>query len=232
MSTEKTHILVVDDEPKFVKILQFNLENCGYKVSTAHDGPSAIKLISKEQPELILLDILMPDMDGLETCQNIRMFSKVPIILLTALSEDENKVRGLNIGADDYITKPFSTEEMLARVQAILRRIDTTRKRKETPSTIKKDNLEIDFTKQHVFLSGEEVTLTRTEYQLLAALAKNAGHVLSFDHLLGEIWGEPQIGENQLVWKTIHRLRRKIETDSKKPKYIVSIPGTGYLFYE
>lgn len=230
MTREKTHILVVDDEPKFLKVMQFNLENSGYQVSTASDGPGAIKLITKDEPELVLLDILMPDMDGWETCQKIREFSNVPIIMLTALSENEDKVKGLNIGADDYISKPFSVEEMLARVQSLLRRIDTTRKRKNAPSVIKKGDLKIDFNQQRVFLSGEEVSLTRTEYHLLATLARSAGRVMSFEYLLGEVWGDSQIGANQLVWKTIHRLRRKIEPSSKKPTYIVSIPGTGYLF--
>lgn len=229
MSKEQTHILVVDDETRYVRAIRFNLEASGYEVVTAQDGETAIALVSDREPDLVLLDVKMPGMDGLEVCRRIREFSAVPIIMLTALAQDADKVRGLDTGADDYVTKPFSADELLARVRAVLRRIDLG-KRPVASSLFQAGDLRVDFARQRVFVGDQEADLTPTEYRLLCELVRQAGRVLVPEHLLTKVWGVGYEGETSLVWQAIHRLRRKIEPDPSNPQYIHTKPGMGYVF--
>jgi DNA-binding response OmpR family regulator len=226
---KKARILVVDDEPRYVRAIQFNLEASGYEVFPARDGQTAIELTASEEPDLILLDIRMLGLDGYEVCQRIREFSAVPIIMLTALAEDTDKVKGLDIGADDYMTKPFSADELLARVRAVLRRVELSERQDPHP-TFQACDLLIDFAHQRVFARDQEVNLTPTEYRLLYELVKQAGRVLVPEYLLEKVWGMGYEGENRLLWQAVHRLRRKIEPDPRNPQYIQTRPGIGYVF--
>jgi DNA-binding response OmpR family regulator len=228
-SKGKTRVLVVDDELRYVRAVQVNLEASGYEVLSAQDGQTAIEIAASQEPDLILLDIRMPGLDGCEVCQRIREFSSVPIIMLTALAEDADKVQGLDVGADDYVTKPFSADELMARVRAALRRVELSEQEDPAP-TFKAGDLKVDFARQRVFLSGEEVRLTPTEYRLLCELVKQPGRVLTPEVLLERVWGVGYEGENQLVWQAIHRLRRKIERNPQDPQYIQTRSGLGYCF--
>jgi two-component system KDP operon response regulator KdpE len=198
-------------------------------VLTAKDGLEAVDLAAREKPNLIILDIRMPNLDGYEACQRIREFSAVPIIMLTALAENADKVKGLDAGADDYVTKPFSAEELLARVRAVLRRVELVGQQ-ETPLTFQTGDLMVDFSQQRVFIGDQEVDLTPTEYRLLYELVKQPGRVLVPEYLLEEVWGIGYEGENRLLWQAIHRLRQKIERDPRNPEYIQTKPGLGYVF--
>lgn len=229
MNKGKVHILVVDDEPRYVRAIQINLEASGYEVLATRDGQTAIELAASEEPDLILLDIRMPGLDGYEVCRRIREFSAVPIIMLTALAEDADKVKGLDIGADDYVTKPFSADELLARVRAILRRVELSEQQNPHP-TFQAGDLLVDFTRQRVFACGQETNLTPTEYRLLCELVRQAGRVLVPEYLLEKVWGMGYEGENRLLWQAVHRLRRKIERDPRNPQYIQTRPGIGYIF--
>jgi DNA-binding response OmpR family regulator len=229
MNKDKARILVVDDEPRYVRAIQVNLQASGYEVLAARDGQTAIDLAASEAPDLILLDIRMPGLDGYEVCRRIREFSAMPIIMLTALAEDADKVKGLDTGADDYVTKPFSADELLARVRAALRRVELS-ERQEPHPTFQAGDLLVDFARQRVFVRGQEVNLTPTEYRLLYELVKQAGRVLVPEYLLEKVWGIGYEGENRLLWQAIHRLRRKIEPDPQNPQYIQTRPGIGYVF--
>ena len=229
MDKGKTRILVVDDEPRYVWAVKVNLEARGYEVLVARDGQTAIELAASEEPDLIVLDIRMPSLDGYEACQRIREFSAVPIIMLTALAEDADKVKGLDIGADDYVTKPFSAAELLARVRATLRRVELS-ERKDPSPVFEAGDLRVYLAQQRVFVYGQEVDLTPTEYRLLCELVKQAGRVLVPEHLLEKVWGMGYEGENRLLRQAVHRLRRKIETDPRNPQYIQTRSGIGYVF--
>jgi DNA-binding response OmpR family regulator len=229
MNQRKAHILVVDDEPRYVRAIRINLEASGYRVSTAKDGLSAIDLVAAEEPQLVLLDIKMPGMDGYQVCQHIREFSTVPIIMLTALAQDSDKVQGLDAGADDYITKPFSVDELLARVRAALRRIEFSDHQGGEP-VFETGELVVDFARKRVFVQGQDAELTPTEYRLLSELVKQADRVLVPEYLLEKTWGLGYEGENRLLWQAIHRLRRKIEHDPRNPQYVQTRPGIGYVF--
>jgi DNA-binding response OmpR family regulator len=222
-------ILAVDDEPRYIRAMQINLGARGYEVLSARDGQAAVALAASEEPDLIVLDVRMPGLDGYEVCRRIREFSSVPIIMLTALAEDADKVKGLDVGADDYVTKPFSAAELLARVQAVLRRVEFVELR-EPHHSFRAGDLLVDFVRQRVLVGGQEVGLTPTEYRLLCELAKHAGRVLVPEVLLEKVWGVGYEGENHLVRQAVHRLRRKIERDPHNPQYIQTRPGVGYLF--
>ena len=228
MDEHKARILVVDDEPRYVRAMQANLEARGYEVLAAQNGQTAIELARRQQPDLILLDIRMPGLDGHEVCRRIREFSSVPVIMLTALSDEVNKVKGLDTGADDYVTKPFSIVELLARVRAALRRAELS-KQPETNPTFQVGDLLVDFSRRRVFVSGQEVSLTPTEYRLLCELARQAGRVLMPDYLLKKVWGIEHVKDARLVWQVMHRLRRKIERDPQNPRYIQTRAGMGYI---
>lgn len=229
MKKAKFTVLVVDDETRYLWAIRLNLEARGYLVLEAQDGETALDIAVTEQPDLILLDIRMPGMDGLEVCRSIREFSAVPIIMLTAMAQEEDKVRGLDMGADDYITKPFSSDELLARVRAVLRRVELSEQDEPQP-VFRAGGLKVDFAKQQVFLAGEAVHLTPIEYRLLSELVRYPGRVLVPDYLLEKVWGVGHEGENRLLRQAIHRLRRKIEPESKEQQLIQNRPAVGYVF--
>ncbi len=228
MSKGRIRILVADDEPRYVRAIKVNLEASGYEVITARDGQMAVELAADTEPDLILLDIKMPRLDGYAACQRIREFSRAPIIMLTALVEESDKVKGLDSGADDYVTKPFSANELLARVRAALRR-GTLSEQTNPPSVFQVGELRIDFARQRVFVAAREVNLTATEYRLLCELAHHAGRVLVPEYLLDEVWGPGYAGETRLLWQAVHRLRQKIEPDPQQPQYVLTKPGIGYF---
>ncbi len=228
MNKAKARILIADDEPRYVRAIKFNLEASGYEVIAAQDGETAVELAAAQAPDLILLDIRMPVLDGYEACRRIREFSLTPIIMLTAMAEEADKVKGLDLGADDYITKPFSADELLARVRAALRRGQLSEQLAPQPA-FQTGDLRIDFAQQRVFVTDKEIGLTRTEYRLLCELAQQAGRVLLPDYLLERVWGVGYEGEVHLVWQAVHRLRQKIEPDPHTPRYIQNRPGIGYL---
>ncbi len=225
---QKTCVLVVDDEPQTVKYIAANLRARGYEVLTAQDGREALKTFRENLVDLVILDIMMPGPDGFEVCQAIRRESDVPIIMLSARGQEKDIVRALNLGADDYLTKPFGVEEMLARIQAVLRR--ATRATYTPRPPLRAGDLEIDFGRRRVTLKGEDIHLTPTEYDLLAHLALNAGRVLSHRALLQAVWGPEYGGETEYLWAYIRRLRQKIEPDPQNPTYIRTVPGVGYVF--
>jgi len=229
MKSGKPCILIVDDEPRYLWTIRMNMEARGYAVIEAQDGQTAIELALNEEPDLIMLDIRMPGMDGFEVCRRVREFSTVPIIMLTALAEDVNKVKGLGVGADDYVTKPFSSKELVARVQAVLRRVEFS-DRVKSQSTVQAGDLRVDFVRRLVFVSGQEIHLTSTEYHLLCELIRHADRVLVPDSLLENVWGIGYEGQNHLLRQAIHRLRQKIEPNPKEPRFIQTRPGSGYEF--
>jgi DNA-binding response OmpR family regulator len=229
MNKDKVRILVAEDEPRYMWAIQTNLQARGYEVLVARDGRKAVELAAAEHPALILLDIKMPIMSGYEACRLIREFSKVPILMITALVDERDKVRGLDAGADDYITKPFSVPELLARVRAALRRAEFS-SGLPPDSIFEAGDLRVDFARQSVFVRGQEVELTPTEYRLLCELVKQPGKLLVPDHLMDRVWGPGYEDSERLLRQAIHRLRRKIEADSRHPQYIQTRPGMGYLF--
>jgi two-component system KDP operon response regulator KdpE len=222
-------ILVVDDEPQYVWAIQTNLEARGYEVYTAADGAAALELLVERAVDLIILDVRMPGVDGFEVCERLRTFSAVPVIMLTALAESEDKVKGLDLGADDYVTKPFNVPELLSRVRAALRRAELERQRDPAP-VFRAGQLEVDFVQQQVRVGGQAVHLTPTEYRLLCELVWQADKVLVFDYLLGKVWGMGYEGQDQLVRQAVHRLRAKIEPRPRDSQYIETRVGLGYVF--
>ncbi len=226
---KKARILVAEDEPRYIWAIRTNLEARNYEVLTASDGQQAVQLAADAEPDLMLLDIKMPVMNGYEACKRIREFSTVPIIMLTAMAEEADKVLGLDLGADDYVTKPFSVPELLARVRAALRRIEFT-EGVPSDSAYEAGDLRVDFALRRVFVRGQEVELTPTEYRLLCELVKQPGRVLMPSYLTERVWGPGYEEGDKLIRQAIHRLRRKIEADSRSPAYIRTRPGLGYLF--
>ena len=225
----KKRILLVDDEIGIIKFVRAKLAAQGYDVLTAMDGDQAIQTFEMELPDLIVLDITMPKMDGFEVCSRIREWSQIPIIMLSARGDETDKVKCLELGADDYITKPFGVNELVARVSAVLRRTAVTSVTPTQPS-VRSGDLEINFALRKVTLGGEEIQLTPTEYSLLQELSLNAGKVLSHSHLLKKVWGLEYGNETDYLHTFIRRLRRKLEPDSPEPLYIVTVPGVGYRF--
>ncbi len=224
-----TYILVVDDDEKIIKFLRFNLSGEGWHVLTARDGAEALRVVEKDSPDLVLLDIMLPRVDGFEVIRQLRHWSHVPIIGLSARGDTADKVKCLNLGADDYITKPFGINELIARIKAVLRRnkIDDT-----APSRpdFKCGKLKVDFLTRRVARDGQEVKLTPTEYKLLRELVLGEGHTLGYRYLLGKIWGPEYKTEREYLHVYVGHLRAKIEPDSKDSDYIVCIPGVGYRF--
>jgi DNA-binding response OmpR family regulator len=221
-------ILVVDDEARYVQLITVNLRASGYRVVSASDGATALARAEHEEPLLMLLDVMLPDMDGYEVCRRVREFSTVPIIMLTAKAEVSHKVTGLAAGADDYVTKPFSVEELLARVQAVLRR--QSGERRQVPRTFEAGGLTIDFGARRVSLLGKDVQLSPLEFRLLERLVTHADRVLVANELLQTVWG-PSYGDADEALRTaIARLRRKIEPDPDRPRYLITVRGVGYTF--
>ena len=227
MKPAKPRILIVDDEPKYASSLTAILKAGGYETLSASDGEMAVDAAEQHQPTLILLDVRMPKLDGYEACRQIREFSLAPIIMLTAMSQKADIVQGLEAGADDYLTKPFSADELLARVHAALRRAGYSDPSEETP--FQAGGLYVDYAGSRVFVDGEEIRLTRTEYSLLRELTRAAGRVVSTETILENVWGAGHEGECQLVQRVMNRLRMKIEPDKEEPRFILTRPGLGYM---
>lgn len=222
-------ILVVDDEVAISEIIKFNFEKEGYLVDTAEDGMEAIKLVEKNDYVLMLLDIMMPKLNGFETLREIRKFSNIAVIMLTAREDEVDKVLGLELGADDYVVKPFSMRELMARVKAVIRRSDSVDKKEEKEIMHAKD-LEIDLVKYEVRKRGEKVELTLREFELLKYLAESPGEVFSREELLEKVWEYEYYGDIRTVDVTVRRLREKIEDKDKEFKYIKTKRGVGYYF--
>lgn len=221
-------ILVVDDEPRFVRLVEANLQTEGFEVLKAKNGQQAVEMAAAEKPDMILLDVMMPEMDGFQACERIREFSTVPIIMLTAKGDEEHKVRGLNLGADDYVVKPFSANELIARVQAVMRR--GLRKTSDfSESTFGRGDLHIDFARAEVTVANQPVSLSATEYRLLLQFARSAGKTLTAEDLLRNVWGPEYSEEKEILWVSISRLRQKLEKDPKNPELIVTLSGEGYM---
>ena len=228
-------ILVVDDEQSIMNIIAFNLKKEGYEVVTAEDGEMAITIFDIEKPDLILLDIMMPKIDGYGVCKRIRDKSDVPIIMLTARADEVDKVLGLEIGADDYVTKPFSNRELMARVKANLRRKPSVKQNEEQPNidsnnTFIYGDLTINFDRYEVFKRNEPINLTIREFELLKFLALKKNQIFTREALLSQVWGYEYFGDVRAVDVTIRRLREKIEDDASKPKFILTKRGIGYYF--
>jgi len=224
-----TRILIVDDEALLVKGLKYSLEQDGYVIDVAYDGIEALEKAKKENYELIILDLMLPGMDGLEVCQKIREKSQIPIIMLTAKGEDINKILGLEYGADDYLTKPFNILELKARIKAILRRA-TTKESKIGEQVIQVDNFTINTLGRKVTVRGQDINLTAKEFDLLLLLASNPGKVFTREELLEIIWGYEYFGDLRTVDVHIRRLREKIEKNSSQAEYILTKWGVGYYF--
>jgi len=225
------HILVVDDEERMVRFVRLNLEHDGFKVSEAYRGMEAIDKVRTLLPDLVILDVMLPDIDGFEVLRIIRETSSVPVIMLTAKGEEDDRVRGLELGADDYITKPFSPRELVSRVRAVLRRVEMA-----TPGVHGvievDDRLKIDFGRREVWVDGRLVQLRPTEYRLLYHLVQNAGWVLTHDQILIKVWGYEYRDEPHYVRLYINYLRQKIEKDPANPQYILTERGVGYRFID
>jgi len=224
-------ILVVDDEERMVRFIRLNLEYDGFRVVEAFNGTQAIEQVRNSLPDLVLLDIMMPDIDGFEVLRVVREISSVPVIMLTAKGEEDDRVRGLEYGADDYITKPFSPRELVSRVRAVLRRTEGTTSAKHGLIEVD-DRLQIDFDRREVWVDGELVKLRPTEYRLLYHLVQNAGWVVSHDQLLQKVWGYEYRDEPHYVRLYINYLRQKLEEDPSNPKYILTERGVGYRFVD
>lgn len=227
--TETKTILVVDDEPRYVRLVEVNLTTEGYTVETASNGQQAVESVAAKQPDLVLLDVMMPIMDGFTACERIREFSTLPIIILTAKGEERDRVRGLDAGADDYIVKPFSAQELLARVRAVLRRAERQTTGDFHQPIFKHYELEIDLPRAMVKTGGNPVALTATEYRLLQTMAAAIGKVLTPEELLSNVWGPEYRDDKEILWVCLSRLRQKIEVDPKSPVHIVTRQGLGYL---
>jgi len=230
MPAKKTTILVADDELKLLRLVTRNLELDGYATLAATDGQEALALVETHDPELLVLDVMMPKMDGFSVTQRVREFSSVPIIIMTARGDDQDKIRGLDLGADDYLTKPFSVDELLARVRAVLRRSQlSSHSGLGLGPAITIGDLRVDLAQHQAWLRDEDINLTPVEYRLLAYLAQNAGRVLTQDQVLEYVWGPDYAGETHMLQVNINRVRRKIEPDPAHPRYILTKVGIGYL---
>jgi DNA-binding response OmpR family regulator len=217
-------ILVVDDDLELLSLIGYALRQAGYMVVEASDGQSAVEAFERESPALVILDVNLPRLSGLEVCRRIRNVSKVPIMMLTVRSAEEDQVQALDLGADDYLTKPFSPRTLLARVRALLRRAG-----EERPAPLDVGAFSLDLELQAVSVrSGEPVRLTRLELRLLQILIANAGHTLPAERLLAHVWGSRGTGDRQLLKQLVHRLRQKIEGDAAEPHYLVTVSGVGY----
>ncbi|HLA97932.1 MAG TPA: response regulator transcription factor [Anaerolineales bacterium] len=224
-------ILAVDDEERMVRFIRLNLEHDGFQVIEAFRGSQAMERLRSSLPDLILLDVMMPDIDGFEVLRMIREVSTVPVIMLTAKGEEEDRIRGLELGADDYITKPFSPRELVSRVKAVLRRTEIASG--GSPDLIVvDDHLKIDFNRREVWVEGELVQLRPTEYRLLYHLVQNAGWVITHDQILTRVWGYEYRDEPHYVRLYINYLRKKLEKDPANPQYILTERGVGYRFVD
>jgi two-component system KDP operon response regulator KdpE len=228
---EQRRVIVADDEPDLLYAIKLYLEDEGYTVFTAVNGYEALDLVKERIPDVVVLDVMMPELDGFETLKQLRETSNVPVIMLTAKGEEADKIRGLGLGADDYVTKPFSQRELLSRVQAVIRRAEMPRALPKTHIKID-EHLTVDFARGEVYRDGEKVTLTPTEYRLLYHLVSNPGRVLTNETLLVRVWGREYREEDHYVRLYISYLRQKIEPDATRPRYIQTEKGLGYRFVD
>jgi DNA-binding response OmpR family regulator len=224
-------ILIVDDEPRIIHFIRLNLEHDGFQVFDAPSGVRALEQLRDRLPDLILLDVMMPDLDGFETLRLIREISTVPVIMLTAKGEEDDRVRGLELGADDYITKPFSPRELVSRVRAVLRRTEAAAPAAHEALQID-DRLKLDFDRREVWVDGQLVRLRPTEFKLLYHLVQNAGWVVPHDQLLAKVWGYEYRDETHYLRLYINYLRQKLEKDPSDPQYILTERGVGYRFVD
>jgi two-component system KDP operon response regulator KdpE len=225
--THGARILVVDDEPQILRSLRTTLASHGYDVQTAATGEEALAAVDGRLPDLVLLDLVLPGLSGLEVCRHLRARSSLPILVLSARGDERDKVAALDLGADDYLTKPFGVNELLARIRAALRRAVGAR---GPSAVVEAGALRVDFDRRQVTLDGAEVRLTPTEFELLKVLVANAGRVLTHGYLLRTVWGPEYEGESQLLRVFIGQLRRKVERDPSRPQHILTDPGVGYRF--
>jgi DNA-binding response OmpR family regulator len=225
-------ILVVDDEPRIIGFIRMNLELEGHQVIEAHSGLEALEAVRTKLPDVILLDVMMPDLDGFETLRMLREFSDIPVIMLTAKGEENDRVYGLELGADDYITKPFGPRELSSRIKAVLRRYDTSSRSPEEAVLKIDDRLSVDFNRREVIVNGEHIKLRPTEYRLLYHLIQNAGWTVPHDQLLAKVWGYEYRDEAHYVRLYVNYLREKIEEDPAHPRYILTERGVGYRFVD
>jgi DNA-binding response OmpR family regulator len=225
-------ILVVDDEPRMIGFIRMNLELEGYQVLEAHNGIGALEIIRTQLPDLVLLDVMMPEPDGFETLRMLREFSTIPVIMLTAKGEEDDKVYGLELGADDYVTKPFGSRELSSRVRAVLRRAEMPSASPDQAVLKIDDRLSVDFNRREVIVDGEHIKLRPTEYRLLYHLIENAGWTVPHEQLLAKVWGYEYRDETHYVRLYVNYLREKIEEDPSNPKYILTERGVGYRFVD
>ena len=226
MNPPNRTVLVVDDEPTLVATLKYNLERDGYRVLTATDGAAALTVARAEHPDLVMLDLMLPVMDGLEVCRILRRETKLPILMLTAKGEEVDKVVGLELGADDYVTKPFGMRELLARVRALLRRIDTP----ADTETLTSGDLELDLKRREAIRDGKTLDLKPKELELLLFLMRNKGRAFTREQLLRDVWGYDFFGDSRTVDVHVRWLRQKIENEPAKPVRLITVRGVGYRF--
>jgi DNA-binding response OmpR family regulator len=225
---KKFQVLIVDDEQRILNFLSSKLRASGYEVITASNGMEALEQVQAQEPDLVVLDVMMPKMDGFETLKELRSFSSVPVIILSAKGTNADKVKGLDLGADDYLGKPFGPDELIARIEAVRRRLAPDEKRK-AHEQFSSGDLTIDFKKRLVIVRGEEARLTRIEWLLLSELVQNAGSLMLYSDLLTRVWGLEYRDDVQILRTWISRLRNKVETDPDNPTLIRTIPKTGYM---
>jgi DNA-binding response OmpR family regulator len=230
MSPQPARILLVDDEQSVQKLLAYPLRKEGYEVVPAMDGEEALERCRGQSFDLVVLDVMLPKLDGFDVCRQIRAQSSVPIIMLTAKAEEFDKVLGLELGADDYITKPFSMREFRSRVKAVLRRSDLMREEQHDEEPLEADDLTIDFAKRVVSIRGEPVRLTYVEFEILSILARNPGRVFSRTMILDRLWGDSSYRDPRTIDVHIRHLREKIEKDPKEPEFLFTVRGVGYHF--
>ena len=231
MSAHRELVLVVDDEPRMTRFIRMNLELEGYRVIEAHNGLEALDKVRTNLPALVILDAMMPELDGFETLEILRETSSIPVIMLTVRADEEDKVRGLELGADDYVTKPFSTRELASRVKAVLRRTQSPMAQAQGILRID-DHLSVDLDSQHVIVEGQRIKLRPTEFRLLYHLIENAGWIVPHETLLAKVWGHEYREEIHYLRLYITYLRKKIEPDPSHPRYIFTERGVGYRFVD
>lgn len=225
-------MLVVDDEPRMIGFIRMNLELEGFQVIEAHDGLAALEAVRTQLPDVVLLDVMMPKLDGFETLRMLREFSSIPVIMLTAKGEEDDRVRGLELGADDYVPKPFGPRELVSRVRAVLRRAEAVNVSPRRAVLKIDDRLSVDFNRREVIVEGERIKLRPTEYRLLYHLIENAGWTVTHEQLLAKVWGYEYRDETHYVRLYVNYLREKIEEDPANPKYILTERGVGYRFMD
>ncbi len=221
-------VLLVDDEERILNFLRFKLKGAGYEVLTAKDGQEALEVVQSQEPDLMVLDLVMPKMDGFGVLKELRTFSQMPVIVLSARDADADKIKGLQSGADDYLAKPFNSDELVARIEAVKRRLPSGSKVK-TVETMSLDEVTIDFRKRQVLVRGEDVYLTRIEWLLLSELAHNVGRLMTYEELLVKVWGPEYRDDVHLLRTWVSRLRHKMEKDPQNPVLIRTMPKVGYI---